>query len=106
LTGWSVSSRDPADSTITAEFADGRIGGKSAVNTYRGPYEAGSDGAFSVGDLATTMMAGPEPDMRAETTYLELLAGASSYTVEDRTLTLSDADGNASLIYAAASPSE
>ena len=60
------------------------------------------DGAFSVGEMASTMMAGPEPDMRAETTYLELLAGATAYEVNDGSLTFSDADGRASLIYAAA----
>jgi len=102
LTGWSASSLDPGDFTITAQFADGKIGGKSAVNTYGGPYEAGEDGSFGVGDLATTMMAGPEPDMRAETIYLQLLAEAKSYAVEGDTLTLSDANGNESLIYAAA----
>jgi heat shock protein HslJ len=101
LTGWSVSSLDPADFTITAKFADGRIGGTSAVNTYGGPYEAGEDGAFSVGELVSTMMAGPEPDMRAETIYLELLAEAKQYAVEGETLTLSDAGGNQSLIFAA-----
>jgi heat shock protein HslJ len=101
LTGWSASSLDPADFTITARFADGKIGGKSAVNTYGGPYEAGEDGSFSVGDLASTMMAGPEPDMRAETIYLELLGAAKSYSVEGETLTLSDGNGNESLIYAA-----
>ena len=101
LTGWSASSLDPADFTITAQFADGKIGGKSAVNTYGGPYEAGEDGSFSVGDLASTMMAGPEPDMRTETIYLQLLAEAKSYAVEGETLTLSDANGNESLIYAA-----
>ena len=101
LTGWSASSLDPADFTITAQFADGKIGGKSAVNTYGGPYEAGEDGSFSVGDLASTMMAGPEPDMRAETIYLELLGAAKSYSAEGETLTLSDGNGNESLIYAA-----
>ena len=40
LTGWSISSQDPGDFTITAEFKDGRIGGKSAVNSYGGPYTA------------------------------------------------------------------
>ena len=103
LTGWSDGSQDPADFTITAEFADGRIGGTAAVNNYGGSYEAGSDGTFGIGEVASTMMAGPEPDMRAETTYLELLAGASSYTVDDGSLTLLDANGNASLVYAAAS---
>ena len=102
LTGWSVSSQDPNSFIITASSRTAASAGKSAVNTYGGPYEAGEDGSFTVGDLAATMMAGPEPDMRAETIYLQLLAEAKSYTVEGNTLTLSDANGNESLIYTAA----
>ena len=49
------------------------------------------------------MMAGPEPDMRAETTYLTLLAAAKEYAVDGETLTLLDGDGNESLIYTATS---
>ena len=48
------------------------------------------------------MMAGPEPDMRAEQTYLKLLAEAKKFTVDGKTLTLSDANGNDLLIYSAA----
>ena len=53
------------------------------------------------------MMAGPEPDMKAEQTYLKLLAEAKKFRVEGDTLTLSDAQGNDSLIYtrSQASPS-
>ena len=102
LTGWSVSSQDPNDFTITAEFKEGRIGGTSAVNQYGGPYAAGDDGSFSVGELVSTMMAGPEPDMRAEQTYLKLLAEAKMFRLSGQTLTLSDANGNESLIYTAA----
>jgi heat shock protein HslJ len=104
LTGWSLSSLDPNQFTITAAFADGKISGSSAVNTYGGPYTAGPGDAFSVGDLASTMMAGPEPDMRAEGAYLTLLAQAKSYKVDAGVLTLFDANGNESLIFAAAKP--
>jgi heat shock protein HslJ len=102
LTGWSISSQDPNDFTITAQFADGRIGGTSAVNSYGGPYTTGDDGAFSVGELVSTMMAGPEPDMQAETNYMTLLAAAKRYEVDGETLTLLDAGGNRSLVYTAA----
>jgi len=104
LTGWTLSSLDPNDFTITAKFADGKISGESAVNTYFGPYTEGPGDAFSVGDIAGTMMAGPEPDMRAETAYLTLLSQARSYKLKGGGLTLFDQNGNDSLIFEAAAP--
>ncbi len=103
LTGWTLSSLNPADFTITAKFADGNISGHSAVNTYGGPYKLGRDAAFEVGQLACTEMAGPEPAMRAEAAYLELLGQAGFYKMADGTLTLYDKSGNESLIFEAAS---
>lgn len=99
LTGWTVSSIDPASVTITAEFAEGRLSGNSGVNTYSGPYKAGPDATFSAGPLAATEMAGPEPVMRAETAYLTLLGQAKSYEVTGSRLTLFDGGENESLIF-------
>ena len=99
LTGWSVSSQDPNDFTITAAFKDGSVSGKAAVNTYNGAYTVGPEDAFTAGPLASTKMAGPEADMQAETTYLQLLQAAKSVQRDGETLKLFDADGNESLIY-------
>ena len=104
LSGWSLSSLDPNAFTITAAFADGKISGTSAVNTYDGPYTEGPGDAFAVGDLVSTMMAGPEPDMRAEQAYLTLLAQAKSYMLKGGGLTLFDENGNESLIFEAREP--
>ena len=101
LSGWTLSSLDPAAFTITANFADGKISGRSAVNSYSGSYTTASKGAFSVGQIASTQMAGPEPAMRAERAYLTLLQQARSYSLASRKLTLFDANGNESLIFAA-----
>jgi heat shock protein HslJ len=103
LTGWTLSSLNPADFTITAQFADGNISGHSAVNTYGGPYKLGRGAAFEAGPLACTKMAGPEPAMRAEAAYLELLGQAKSYKMADGKLTLFDKGGNESLVFEAAS---
>jgi heat shock protein HslJ len=99
LSGWSVSSQDPGDFTITAEFKDGAMSGNAAVNTYHGPYTAGPGTDFTAGPLASTKMAGPEPDMQAEATYLQLLEAAKSSKMDGDQLVLSDADGNESLRY-------
>jgi len=53
LTEWTLSSLNPADFTITAQFADGQISGNSGVNSYGGPCKLGRGAAFSVGPLAS-----------------------------------------------------
>jgi len=102
LTEWTLSSLNPADFTITTQFTDGQISGNSAVNSYTGPCQVGPDDAFSVGQLAVTEMAGPEPAMRAEGAYLTLLGQATSYQRVDGRLTLYDRGGNESLLFEAA----
>jgi heat shock protein HslJ len=102
LDSWSVSSIDPQDFTITAEFEEGRVGGTSAVNSYGGEYRTGPGNDFSVGEIAQTLMAGPEADMRAEAAYMELLRATASYRLNGTTLTLFDENGNESLIFTAA----
>ena len=104
LSGWTLSSLDPNDFTITAKFADGKISGTSAVNAYGGPYSAGPGKAFSVSDLAVTAMGGTGPAMRAEQAYLTLLAKAKSFKRSGGRLTLFDAHGNESLVFRAAQP--
>jgi heat shock protein HslJ len=99
LTGWTLSSLNPSEFTITAAFGDGQISGNSGVNSYGGSYTAGAGGEFSVGQLASTLMAGDEAAMRAEAAYLELLGGARSFSVAEGTLTLYDEGGNESLIF-------
>ncbi len=106
-TGWSLvrwreTGLDAADFTITATFADGQISGTSAVNTYGGSYTTGSVNDFSVSELASTEMAGPEADMEAEAVYLRLLQDAASFHVTETTLTLFGSDGAESLIFTAA----
>jgi heat shock protein HslJ len=109
LTDWMPSSVSRADTimelspvhfTITADFANGRISGTSAVNSYSGPYKTGPGNAFSVGPLASTEIAGPGPAMRAESAYMELLTEAKSYKMAAGTLTLCDQAGIATLVFA------
>ena len=102
LAGWSLSSLSPTDFAISAKFAGGQISGRSAVNSYSGKYELGPGDAFSVGPLASTRMAGPEPAMRAESGYLTLLGRAKSYKLSDGKLTLYDEGGTETLRFEAA----
>lgn len=103
LSGWTLSSANPADFTITAEFSDGSIAGSSGVNTYSGAVKIGPGSAFKAGPLTSTEMAGPEDAMRAETAYTTLLTEARSHRIAAGTLTLYDGRGNESLIFEVAS---
>jgi heat shock protein HslJ len=99
LEGWSVSSQSPADFEITAIFTSDQVSGAAPVNTYSAGYTVTADGGFSVGELARTLMAGSEQDMKAEDTYFQLLADAKAYEFDGGQLVLSDANGNELLIY-------
>jgi len=99
LSGWTISSIDPATVTITARFADGRIAGTSAVNSYSAEYTLGYGDTITLGDIVHTEMAGPEPLMRAESAYMELLSKVRSFRLEKDVLTLLDEGGNDSLIF-------
>ena len=102
LAGWTLSSLDAQEFDITAGFADGKVSGHSGVNSYGGPYALGPGSAFSVGQIASTEMAGSASAMRAEGAYVTLLGQARSYRVEAGRLTLLDAGGNESLMFEAA----
>lgn len=99
LSGWSISSQHAADTGITAAFANSSVTGHGGINTYSGPYTTTPAGAFSVGPLQITEMAGPEASMRAERIYMRLLGQAASYKTRDGRLTLYDKGGNESLIF-------
>jgi heat shock protein HslJ len=93
LDGWSASSLQPSDFTITAVFKDREISGTSAVNQYGGSYLAEA-GAFSTRDVSMTEIAGAEPAMRAERIYMQLLRDARKYRRTADRLALMDANGN------------
>jgi heat shock protein HslJ len=104
LSEWTLSSLAASDFNISAAFANGEISGRSGVNAYSGPVTLGADGSFAIGRLRSTLMAGPEPAMRAESAYLTLLGQARTWKIANGKLTLYDAGGNESLIFGRAGP--
>jgi heat shock protein HslJ len=99
LEGWSISSLKASDFAITAQFADGRVAGRSGVNTYSGTYALGPGSGLTFGPMAMTRMAGPEPAMRAEGVFHKLLADTRSYRLDAGRLVLLDDGGNERLIF-------
>ena len=99
LVRWSESGLDPADFTITADFAEERISGLSAVSNYGGPYRTGPGDEFSIGPLSSTMLGGMGAEGRAERVYFDRLKAAVTFSREGDTLTLFDESGDEALVF-------
>jgi heat shock protein HslJ len=102
LTGWAESSPPPAGLTMTAQFGAGTLSGSAGINNYNGTFVSEIDGSLAVRLGPMTLMAGPEADMKAESTYLARLGAARGYRIKGNTLVLTDADRKDSLTFARA----
>lgn len=78
-----------ATATLTIPKA-GEINGRAPCNRYFGGL-AGTYPAFNAGPIGSTKMACP--DLRAESAYLAALESATTATVANNTLTLTNGDG-------------
>lgn len=84
---------------ITIAFDDGKVFGFSGVNRYFGG--ASIDGEnINIGNVASTMMAGPQDKMDAEMNYLQLLSDAKKIKMEDNKIIIITKD-NEELIFEA-----
>ena len=94
----------PVPTGVTANLQiDGTLaGGSSGCNRYMA--QVTMDPGLVFGDVATTMMACPDPQGSFETAYLAALATVKDYAIADQTLSLLDASGGAVLVYQAAAP--
>jgi heat shock protein HslJ len=83
-----------ADATVpsTLTMNGGKANGNAGVNQFNGSYDAPSDGVLTFGELATTMMAGPDNAMKQEQDFLKALADTKKFTTEDGALVLMDGD--------------
>ncbi len=91
-----------AGTTVTAAFENGSVGGSAGCNSYGGEYTADGS-ALTVGTIFRTEMYCLEPAgvMDQEDRYLELLGAATGYRIEGDRLTITDAGGNAALVFRA-----
>lgn len=81
-------------STPSIKFADGRVSGAGSCNRFMGGYTVSDDGLkLTFSQMASTMMACPEPLMKQEGLFLKTLEGVTGYSVADGVLTLITADG-------------
>jgi len=83
-----------ANSTPTITFEEGRVFGAGSCNRFMGGYTVSGDGlTLQMSQMASTMMACPEPLMQQEGAFLGALGSVKSYSVSGSTLKLTTADG-------------
>ena len=89
-----------SDKNVTVIFnADGSLGGQAPVNVYGGSYTA-TNTTLSIGDdIISTMMAGTEEQMQAESAFFSGLKDAAGYSIIDSNLIITDKDGKQLLIF-------
>ncbi len=100
LTGpeWSVFEINGApivpNSTPTINFEEGRVFGAGSCNRFMGGYTSAPDGLqLQMSQMASTMMACPDPMMQQEGAFLKTLGVVTGYSVADGVLTLKTSDG-------------
>lgn len=94
---------DDIESTLSID-ATGAISGSTGCNRYFGQATI-TDAGITLGNLGSTRMACPEPQMDQERRFLEALEQATSWRLEDEQLVLANAEGSARIVFARSSPS-
>ena len=79
--------REKGRQTLKLEAGKKQALGSGGVNRFSGRYEQTGD-KLKFGPLASTMMAGPEKDMNAETAYHAALADVTNWRMTDGALEL------------------
>jgi len=80
-------------SEITIMFEGDKFSGNSAVNNFFGSYEIKEGKKFVAGKTGMTMMAGPEPQMEAETKFMEMFNNIDTVSLKKTVLTFKTKDG-------------
>lgn len=88
LTSAAIDSSQLSAFGITITFTDTIASGFGGVNQYTTTFTSGPDGELDFGEIASTMMAGPEDAMKAEQAYLTALDTVTGYTVAGEELEL------------------
>lgn len=82
-----------AEGEVSAQFDGGQLSGAASVNRYFGSYTV-NGAQLSISTIGSTKMAGPEPLMQQEQSFLSALATASSFSRSGQTLTITTDSGD------------
>jgi len=103
---WTLTEMDgqslPAEAVVTLEYDGESVAGTSACNQYNGAAAFGDGEVTFPSAFMSTMMACVDPLMQVEADYLATLAEVTGFEVTDDTLTLTNAEGVAVLVFSGA----
>jgi heat shock protein HslJ len=88
----------PDGLTATARLESGSVAGNGGCNEYTGTYTLDGD-ALTFGPVASTRMACAGPGDALETAYFAAIGRVESYVIDDVTLVMKNADGDAILTF-------
>ncbi|HJK77776.1 MAG TPA: META domain-containing protein [Methanocorpusculum sp.] len=94
-TSWTLAD----NSKVTLEFTNGAFSGKAPINNYFGSCFVTGTNGITFGNAGTTLMAGPEDQMKAETEFFAALNNVTGYKIADGKLLLTDKDGKTLLTF-------
>ena len=97
LTAWDSGAPAEPIPVVTLAYDAGRFTGTGGCNRYAAPVEAGTTpGAMTLGAVAGTRMACPDPQSSVEARFLEQLAKARAFGLRRGRLAISYAKGDGS----------
>ena len=96
-TSWKLTSINEtpplANTSMTVEFSEGKIGGSSGCNSYGGVYEASGD-KLATDSINMTLMACMDAGvMEQESAFLGILQNAQTFKITDGQLLILSTDG-------------
>jgi heat shock protein HslJ len=94
LSGLKAQQLERLERPVTVRFADGRINGFSACNTFFGDYQQTGD-SLLIGKLGSTMMACEDPASEVERSFQSAFSGQLQVALDGQSLRLSSASGTA-----------
>jgi heat shock protein HslJ len=87
------------DITVTARFQGGELSGIDGCNNYNTTYAVVEDRIGFDRNIATTLMACPEPIMQQSSAYFSALGKAVTFKITEQLLTLFAKDGQALAVF-------
>ena len=92
-----VTDLEPADPTVTTTLtfvAGGEANGNGGVNNFGTTYEASDDGDLEFGEIASTLMAGPDNAMEQESRFFEAMGKTARFEFNEGKVILNDMGNN------------